>query len=366
MFLFGKKDKNTIASKEDNLKAHLTVIPEIFYGGADPLIYNEQKANKIEKKKVPEKQAQVKVVPPFSKKKVIIIVVVLFGMAAGAGAWYYLNQVTAFGSGILIQLGLKEKPKSIAVIPPGPKFSPPTPPEPTPPEPIIPAPTPPEPIIPTSTQARPLTFPRILLKDSPDLDMDSLTDLEEEIFNTDSGVWDSDKDGYYDGQEISNLYNPTGFAPVKIIDSGLVREYVNSTWKYRIYYPASWAEASVDSTNDHVLFSSISGDFIEVRAIKNDLSEPFDAWFAKNITGQSFTDLTIAKNRFGMEFRKRSDSLVAYFAGNKVVFVVIYQPSGNAESLPFRHVMQMMQQSFRLSEGGIDLPEQKILPVPTP
>lgn len=364
MFLFGKKKKNLSAVKEDDLKVRLTTIPEIFYGGKDPLVYHEQKEKKIEKKSSQEKHPKVRIVAPFSKKKVVVIAVVLLFLAGSAGAWFYLNQAPMPEGGILVKLGLKESPKSAEEIPPGPELTP-TPPKPTPPEPTPPEPIPPEPIVIPPAQPRPLTFPRILLNDSPDLDMDSLTDLEEEVFNTDSGVWDTDKDGYYDGLELSNLYNPTGFAPVKIVDSGLVREYINPTWKYRMYYPATWAEASVDSNNDHVLFSSITGDFIEVRAIKNDLSETFDTWFTKNITGQNFTDLTVVKNRFETEFVKRNDSLVAYFSGKNVVFVVIYQPSGSAESLPFRHVMQMMQQSFRLGEGSVTLPEQNILPVPT-
>jgi hypothetical protein len=365
MFLFGKKKKNTTIAKEDDLKIRLTVIPEIFYGGKDPLVYHEQKEKKIEKKPAQEKHKNVRIVAPFSKKKVIVIAIILLGLAGGTGAWYYLSQTEMPEGGILVKLGLKESPKGEEIIPPGPQLPLASTPEPALPEPTPSEPAPSEPVVITPTQPRPLTFPRILLSDSPDLDIDSLTDLEEELFNTDSGVWDTDQDGYYDGLELSNLYNPTGFAPVKLVDSGLVREYINPTWKYRTYYPGTWAEASVDSSNDHILFSSITGDFIEIRAIKNELSETFDAWFTKNITEQSFTDLSVVKNRFGVEFIKRNDSLVSYFVGNKVVFVVIYQPSGDAESLPFRHVMQMVQQSFRLGEGPIELPEQNILPVPT-
>lgn len=365
MFLFGKKNKNAATVKKDDLKVRLTVIPEIFYGGKDPLIYHEQKATKIEKKKPPEKQLQTNIVVPFSKKKVIVIVAIVLGLVGGGGAWYYLNQITASEGGLLVKLGLKEKPAN-QVIPPGPKLPKPIPPEPVPPTPVPPTPIPPEPITPTSTQARPLTFPRVLLQDSVDLDMDSLTDSEEEIFNTDTGVWDTDTDGYNDGQEVFNLYNPTGFAPVKLVDSGLVREYINPTWKYRVYYPSAWESASVDSSNDHVLFSSISGDYIEVRAIKNDTSDPFNVWFAKNISGQQIDDLTVVNNRFEVEFRKRNDSLVAYFVGNKVIFAVIYQPSGNASSVPFRHIMQMVYQSFRLSDINIELPEQKVLPMTAP
>ena len=207
-----------------------------------------------------------------------------------------------------------------------------------------------------------IVFPNILLRDSADIDIDSLTDQEEEIFGTDSGIWDSDKDGYYDGQEVFNLYNPKGFAPVKIIDSGLVREYINPNWQYRVYYPTVWDVAGVDTENNHVIFSSITGDFIEIRSFKKMPEENFISWFAKNIEGQSFSDLSSFNNRFVVSGYKRNDSLTAYFTNENSVFVMIYQASGNAVDVPYRHVMQLMYQSFRPSAVFVDLPGQKELP----
>ncbi|HPL95271.1 MAG TPA: hypothetical protein PLF15_00615 [bacterium] len=48
-----------------------------------------------------------------------------------------------------------------------------------------------------------------------DSDNDSLTDIEEEIFGTDLNNPDSDGDGYLDGEEVLNGYNPMG--PGKLI-----------------------------------------------------------------------------------------------------------------------------------------------------
>ena len=98
--MFGKK-KNIITDNKDYLKVRLTVIPEIFYGGKDPLIYHEQKTAKIEKKKSPEKQLPVKIVPPFSKKKVIVIISILAILAAGGSAWYYFDQPGVSMNGVL-------------------------------------------------------------------------------------------------------------------------------------------------------------------------------------------------------------------------------------------------------------------------
>jgi hypothetical protein len=40
------------------------------------------------------------------------------------------------------------------------------------------------------------------------LDNDGLTDLEEEIFGTDSGTSDTDKDGYYDVRKLIICITP--------------------------------------------------------------------------------------------------------------------------------------------------------------
>jgi len=212
------------------------------------------------------------------------------------------------------------------------------------------------------TALRPLTLPRILLQDSADLDIDFLTDMEEEIFGTDSGIWDTDGDGYYDGQEVFNLYNPRGFAPVKLIDSGLVREYINPQRQYRVYYPIVWEAATVDVSGDHILFSSITGDFIEIRAAPKLAGESFPAWFARNLSGERFSDLTVINNRFKVDGYKRADDLVVYFESEAVVYMIIYQPAGTALDVPFRHIMQMIYQSFRPSGVGVQLPEQTVLP----
>ena len=52
---------------------------------------------------------------------------------------------------------------------------------------------------------------------------------------------------------------------------------------------------------------------------------------------------------------------MAYFVIDQSVFVLVYNP-GVTNSVPFRHVMQMMAQSFRPSKTLVVVPEQTILP----
>mgnify|MGYP001598322476 FL=1 len=206
-----------------------------------------------------------------------------------------------------------------------------------------------------------MEFPNVQLLDSADLDSDSLTDVEEETFGIDPSKWDTDGDGYYDGQEAFNLYNPQGIAPMKIIDSGLVKEYINPTWQYRLYYPAQWALGTVEAEANHVLFSALSGDFVEVVAEKMNASETFADWFARKAVGQQFSDLQEFTNRFQENGWKRSDDLAAYFVREDNVFVLIYHP-GNLDTIPYRHIMKMIMQSFRPAKTVVTIPEQLSVP----
>src|SRR3989339_293060 len=339
-------------SKEEKMNAHISVIPEIFYGGEDPLIYLVQK-------KAPEKQkpkkVEIKKNLPTSKKKLLVVLITAFVVVVVTASLYYVRQMSLVSKkdGKIVERPSMKEETAKEPVKEEPKEEP---------EIVEEQPPAEEPVEPVEEKQTTIVFPSILLQDSPDIDIDSLTDEEEEIFGTDSGIWDSDKDGYYDGQEVFNLYNPKGFAPVKIIDSGLVKEYINPNWQYRVYYPAVWVASGVDSENNSVIFSSISGDFIEVRAYEKKPNENFTIWFSKNIEGQSFTDLALFNNRFKIDGYKRKDSLVAYFIGNNAVFVMFYQTPGNAADIPYRHVMQLMSQSFRPSAVFTDLPGQTMLP----
>ena len=89
-------------------------------------------------------------------------------------------------------------------------------------------------------------YPALTLGESNDTDKDGLTDVAEELFLTDLGVPDSDKDKYSDSHEIFNLYNPIGKEQLKLINSGLVTDFVNPVFGYKIYYPKTWAVGNVD------------------------------------------------------------------------------------------------------------------------
>ena len=66
-------------------------------------------------------------------------------------------------------------------------------------------------------------------------------------------------------------------------------------------------------------------------------------------------------NRFGEKAMVRKDSLVSYFEDENFIYTIIYHPKDRI-AIMYRHVMQMMYQSFRMSKTTNVLPDQNIYP----
>lgn len=371
MFGFGKK-KEIKNKAEKNLGVELHTIPDIFYGGNDPVIYHQSSPKEVSvsvTKSATKKNSQKKMVPHVTQrgtnswveqhKKLLFwgggsFVVLL--VTAGA-TWYYVNQAR---QQVAQPVQHSVAPTTtVRVDISTPIIT----------EPVVTS-TPTSTLDATTTEdianiqaVDPVSFPRILLVNSEDTDADQLTDEEEVVFNTNQDKWDTDDDGYYDGQEIVNLYNPSGFAPVKLIDSGLVKEYVSQQWQYRVYYPATWQIGTVDTAGRQVLASTLSGDFVELRVFDRVPTQSFQDWFALNIEGETFQDIQTITNRFQEQGFLRRDGLVAYFMSSNTVTVLIYHP-GLTGAVPYRTVMRMMVESFRPTANGVALPDQQVLPTP--
>ncbi|MBI4427130.1 MAG: hypothetical protein HY569_01435 [Candidatus Magasanikbacteria bacterium] len=355
---FWKKDKNqTVEPPPENI----IKIPEEFYGAKDPVVHYAKSTVVIQKagnvaapvsKSPSGAQSAPKLGFLRNKKAIYLLAGLVFLLVVGLISWYYISPA------------LKQAPAPAAVVSESkPKEEQPaveTPPEEIAAEAEIATSTE-EITAPPSLVGQTLQFPTILLANSADIDSDSITDLEEEVFGTDSGTWDTDGDGYYDGQELFNLYNPAGIAPMKLIDSGLAKEYVNPAWQYRVFYPAQWQVGEVDDEKKAVLFSAITGDYVEIFVSPKNFGETFEDWFAREAVGQNYADLQPFVNRFQEGGWKRTDDLTAYFITDSVVFALVYNP-GVTDSIPFRHIMQMMVQSFRPGKTSVVVPEQTVLP----
>ncbi len=362
-FMWWKKKKQPVAEKLA-LTARFLVMPEVFYGGRDPVVYFKNIAGKnknASKRQLPSlaKLGAGKLGAFIQKKWVryaglgLIFLIVVISISV-----YYLQQagLLKFNQPETATVAEEQKIENKEAVIPEEKIS----------ESEIATTTVVVPELETATTTlslaeRELEFPQIFLTNSTDQDNDSLTDIEEEIFGTDSGQWDSDGDGYYDGQEVFNLYNPKGTAPMKIIDSGIVQEYINPNWQYRLYYPVGWQVGAVDEEANQVLISALTGDYVEVNAFKKESKETFQDWFARKAGGQKYSELEIFSNRFLESGQRISDELAAYFVSGDNIYVLIYHP-GASGFIPFRQVMVLLRQSFRPSKTLVEIPAQVILP----
>jgi hypothetical protein len=196
-----------------------------------------------------------------------------------------------------------------------------------------------------------LEFPSQNPIDGPDSDADGLTDAEEEVFGTDSGLFDTDADNYYDGQEIVNLYNPKGTVPNGLLESGLVKEFNQARSIYKLYYPTPWQIGTVDPAGATTLISAINGDYIEFTISPKKVTEDFAGWFGHGAPDERITELQSFTNRLGTTYKMRTDGLVAYVEKPDFVLVVIYHPSTKAP-VAYRHIVQMMLNSLRIVADG--------------
>jgi hypothetical protein len=198
-----------------------------------------------------------------------------------------------------------------------------------------------------------LDFPSILLGDSVDGDTDGLTDKEEaDVFNTDPGVPDTDNDGYQDGHEAYYLYNPAGKEPERLIEAGFFKEYENPQWHYKIYYPSMWALGNIDNEYRDILWSTLTGENIELQTITKDPQQSFSDWFSEWAPGEKYGDLVKFETYFNVQGYNRPDYLVYYFPTTDRVYVLVYHNTPDTTVINYRTVLKTMARSFRLPPGS--------------
>lgn len=356
MSLFGSSKKHKTPSQVEANSSDVVIqkIPEIFYGGNNPVIYESSavahasaSGSTVISPTITRHKSSTPSTQGISKRTIIVVSVLFFVCAIGASAYYLMQYYDARGPSMVVPSVTPPQIVAPPVIDDGTGES----------ELVVVTSTE-DVVLPSSLTSLFLEFPPFNTANTSDLDTDGLTDIEEELYGTDSGVWDTDGDGYYDGQEVVNLYNPRGFAPVRLIDSGLVREYTNPLSGYRVYYPIQWQRGAVDIEERHILFSAMGGEYVEVRVFEKTSTITFAEWFGTNAVGQQFNQLLSFTNRFSVQGWRRTDGLVAYFENQRFVFVVSYHQPDIRAPIPYRSTMEMIFQGFRPSETTVELPEQ--------
>jgi len=179
-----------------------------------------------------------------------------------------------------------------------------------------------------------------------DSDEDGLTDKEEELYGTDPHKPDTDKDSYPDGLELINLYNPLAGAGAKLAISGLINSYTNPIYNYTLYYPAGWLVRALDETNREVMFTSATGEFIEVIVQDNPRKISLETWYR-----EQFPEIDLSQIRKTLVDNKDAiwslDGQTIYIGTPDNIYSLTYN-SGKEEKLNFKTTFEMMIRSFKL------------------
>jgi len=174
-----------------------------------------------------------------------------------------------------------------------------------------------------------------------DTDQDALTDLEEDTYQTDKNNPDSDKDGYKDGDEVKNLYNPLASVQ-KIIDSGLVIRYTNDLAAYEVFSPKAWLVKAIDESRQKIEFipDNSTSELVRIEVFPNTAKQSLSAW------QQSLYGTELMENfQLGKQPALRSSDKHRVLAvANDYAYVISYDISGGSAN--FDTTFDMILSSF--------------------
>lgn len=349
--MFGNKDNKS--KQEPQLNIKIVTIPGDFYAGVNPTVKFREVEKTVDVAKVGGAALKD------HEKRALDLATAKGGFLTGWKLWVVggIALFVVFAGGAGLYYWWQARPQTTFTPPPPPPITAPTPPVPAPPAEPLATTTPtntPEAVPPVRESI--IEFPSKLLAESGDEDSDKLSDASEEIFGTDMGNPDTDGDKYPDGHELFYLYNPNGVEPQKLIDAGTVAKFTSGIFGYELYYPVKWIEGAVDTDGRQILFSTITGENIEVRVFDLNLGQTFNDWFAEVAPmDENLSDYSDFTSRFGAAGKMRNGGLVYFFYTDKRVYALIYHTTDSAV-VNYKNVLEVMARSFLINESGTTQP----------
>ena len=192
-------------------------------------------------------------------------------------------------------------------------------------------------------------LPKTPLADVPpaigqDADGDLLTDVEENLYQTDSALRDTDGDGYEDLNEILSLYDPTKGGGARLFDSGLINVYKNSEYHYSLFYPATWTARPFAGDNKEIIFNSAIGEFVEIMIQPNPLGLSAYNWYLEQ------NEAAVAKNLNtllvdNLPAVQSPNGLTTYLGVGSNIYIITYN-IGAAAQMNFYSTYQLFLKTF--------------------
>lgn len=184
---------------------------------------------------------------------------------------------------------------------------------------------------------------------SEDTDSDGLTNAEERVLTTLPNNPDTDNDGFLDGHEALNLYNPAGFQPERLVDAGLVHEYKDAPQHLAFFYPAPWSITSADDTGANITVTSLTGETFTLTVIPNGKAQTLDSWYQEQNTATGPSPSSV-KTKAGVSGILAADGRSAFFAHSGSIIAIRYNTTAEGPLL-YPRLFEMMFISLVFSPG---------------
>jgi hypothetical protein len=177
-----------------------------------------------------------------------------------------------------------------------------------------------------------------------DEDGDGLSLAEENIFGADPKESDTDEDGFRDGSEVMNLYDPAQ-AKVSLIENDNIEKYTNQDFGYSLLYPAEWDVKEVGG-NTSLMFKSPGKEFIQLIIQDNTDSLGIEEWYSQQFPEEKMSEENVVELETWKGIKKKNRSI--YYltdSDKKNIYVISY--SAPADITPqYGTIFNMMVKSF--------------------
>ncbi|NCN25893.1 hypothetical protein COT94_01590 [Candidatus Falkowbacteria bacterium CG10_big_fil_rev_8_21_14_0_10_37_14] len=178
-----------------------------------------------------------------------------------------------------------------------------------------------------------------------DRDIDGLTDYEETIFDTSKDNVDSDGDGYNDGTEVINLYNPTG--KDQLTGSPRIKQYKREEYLLSVLVPSQWlVDFKPQGSVGVVSFTAEDNQRFLIDIMSNDKKLSADAYYLE-VSGAK--DIRPEQRRTGVDWSGvlSEDGLAAYVVGKdgKFTYHLSYDPAADS-MLKYPHLFTVLVKSL--------------------
>ena len=178
-----------------------------------------------------------------------------------------------------------------------------------------------------------------------DTDSDGLTDVEEELYGTDYRNPDTDADSFLDGNEVFHRYDPLGYSPQTLLDTGRVSIFEPSDELFSVYYPKVWKTAI---TSGGVIFNTNDTAKIEIsKQAKQTPCESLSVWYKREVAPNSMADdLQESMTKVGYLSLMSNNELRAYVDGEGGYVYVFTYDLVDEIKIEYLNTFQMMVNSL--------------------